>query len=101
MATKTQALQDALKLCIKEMCNYCRNEAIARGLELTCVDGCEAYKIAQAALALPLRNCDRFHTGDLKRDAQDAMEAMLDEGVPERHTAQGRMERFLTRGATK
>lgn len=27
------------------------------------------------------RNCDRFNTGDLKRDAQDAMEAMLDEGV--------------------
>lgn len=37
--------------------------------------------IAKAALAAPPRNCDRFATGDLERDAQDAMEAMLDEGV--------------------
>lgn len=34
-----------------------------------------------AVLAAPPRNCDRFNTGDLKRDAQDAMKAMLDEGV--------------------
>lgn len=29
----------------------------------------------------PRRNCDRFNTGDVKQDAQDAMMAILDEGV--------------------
>ena len=71
METKTQALQDALKLCVKEMCNYCRNEAIARGLELTCVDGCGAYKIAQAALSAPARNCDLYATATEALKAQD------------------------------
>ena len=67
MQTKTQALQDALELCVKEMCNYCRNEAIAQGLELTCVDGCETLKIAKAALAMPMRQCDTY---DCKTDAE-------------------------------
>ena len=29
----------------------------------------------------PKRNCDRFNTGDVKMDAQHAMEAILEEGV--------------------
>lgn len=37
--------------------------------------------VVNAALAEPIRNCDRFNTGDVKQDAQDAMEAILDEGV--------------------
>ena len=37
MQAKTQALQSSLELCVKEMCNYCRNIA---------------------AIAIPLRNCD-------------------------------------------
>ena len=41
----------------------------------------EVDRLTSAALSAPPRNCDRFNTGDLKRDAQDAMEAMLDEGV--------------------
>lgn len=38
-------------------------------------------RLARAALAAPPRNCDRFNSGDVNRDAQAAMEAMLDEGV--------------------
>ena len=37
--------------------------------------------LIDAALSKPPRNCDRFNTGDVKQDAQDAMEAILDEGV--------------------
>lgn len=37
--------------------------------------------IVSAALSKPPRNCDRFNTGDVKQDAQDAMKAILDEGV--------------------
>ena len=33
------------------------------------------------ALENPVRNCERFDTGDVKMDAQNAMEAILEEGV--------------------
>ena len=46
-----------------------------------CIDRDKICAEIDAALAAPARNCDRFATGDLERDAQDAMEAMLDEGV--------------------
>ena len=42
---------------------------------------CEMSRKIRAALSTPPRNCDRFNTGDVKRDAQDAMEAILHEGV--------------------
>ncbi|MBO6031965.1 MAG: hypothetical protein J6Q22_11030 [Prevotella sp.] len=58
MESKTQALLDALKLCVKEMCMYCRLEALSKGLDLTCVNGCETLRIANEALAMPPRNCD-------------------------------------------
>lgn len=51
----------------------------------------------EAALAAPARNCDRFNTGDLEKDAQDAMEAMLDEGV----TGYRTMAKYLLSPATK
>ena len=37
--------------------------------------------VVESALEKPPRNCDRFNTGDVKMDAQHAMEAILDEGV--------------------
>ena len=40
-----------------------------------------AFEKVLEALKEPLRNCDRFNTGDVKKDAQDAMEAILAEGV--------------------
>ena len=36
-------------------------------------------KWAQYALAAPARNCDRFNSGDVKKDANDALVAMLNE----------------------
>lgn len=50
------------------------NEAISRAVF-------DLHKAGEKKKSKPSRNCDRFNTGDLKRDAQDAMEAMLDEGV--------------------
>lgn len=41
----------------------------------------ETIRNAKSALAEPPRNCDRFDTGDVKMDAQHAMEAILEEGV--------------------
>ena len=35
--------------------------------------------MAKAALASPPRNCDRFNTGDVDKDADDAMRSMLEE----------------------
>lgn len=40
-----------------------------------------AFEKVLEALKEPLRNCDRFNSGDVKKDAQDAMEAILAEGV--------------------
>lgn len=37
--------------------------------------------VVESALEKPPRNCDRFNTGDVKMDAQHAMEAILKEGV--------------------
>lgn len=46
-----------------------------------CVGVDELCGMVFRALAAPARNCDRFNSGDVNRDAQTAMEAMLDEGV--------------------
>ena len=40
-----------------------------------------APKRTEEAFEKPPRNCDRFNTGDVKMDAQHAMEAILKEGV--------------------
>lgn len=58
-------------------------------LRLDSADPAEAKRVKAAmtaykgdALGLrPRRNCDRFNTGDVKKDAQAAMEAILAEGV--------------------
>ena len=51
-------LREALKLCLRGMCGYCRMDAEARGMTTECVNGCEALLMANAALAAPPRNCD-------------------------------------------
>ena len=55
---KYVALREALELCVKGMCGYCRMDAEARGMTTECVNGCEALLMAKAALAAPPRNCD-------------------------------------------
>lgn len=51
-------MREALKLCVDEMCNRCRELAAARGNSLPCLQGCEPVRKAKAALAAPPRNCD-------------------------------------------
>ena len=68
-------MRDALKATNKFL-----ESAIING-KVTSQDIAALRNIVSAALSAPRRNCDRFNTGDLKRDAHDAMEAMLDEGV--------------------
>ena len=51
-------LREALKLCMDEMCNRCRDLAKARGNPAPCLNGCEPVRKAKAALAAPPRNCD-------------------------------------------
>ena len=45
------ALREALKLCVDEMCNRCRDLAFARGNPLPCRLWCEPVRKARAALA--------------------------------------------------
>ena len=51
-------LRAALKLCMDELCDRCRDLASARGNPLPCLNGCEPVRKAKAALAAPPRNCD-------------------------------------------
>lgn len=51
-------LREALKLCVDEMCDRCRDLSVARGNPLPCLSGCETVRKAKAALAAPPRNCD-------------------------------------------
>lgn len=51
-------LREALKLCLRGMCGYCRMDAEARGMTTECVNGCEVMLDVKAALAAPPRNCD-------------------------------------------
>lgn len=51
-------LREALKLCVDEMCDRCRELAAARGNPLPCLSGCEPVRKAKLALVKPLRNCD-------------------------------------------
>jgi len=50
------ALRKALELCVREMCKYCRAEAAMTMPGMECLYGCEALRIARAALAAPSRN---------------------------------------------
>lgn len=54
------ALRAALKICVHNMCEYCKEEASHHpGLAgKPCLDGCEALLLAKSALAAPARNCD-------------------------------------------
>lgn len=58
MPTKTQALQDALELCVKEMCKYCQESAEAMPHAIPSFNGCKTMRIAKEALDMPFRNCD-------------------------------------------
>ena len=51
-------LCEALKSCVDEMCDRCRELAAARGNPLPCLSGCEPVRKAKIALAKPVRNCD-------------------------------------------
>ena len=64
-------LREALKLCVDEMCDRCRDLAVARGNPLPCLSGCEPVRKAKAALAAPLRNCDRYASAEEAWDAYD------------------------------
>ena len=59
-------LREALKLCVDEMCDRCRELAVARGNPLPCLSGCEPVRKAKAALAAPPRNCDVYSSDELK-----------------------------------
>lgn len=52
------ALRQALELCMRYMCEYCRKEAAFSMPGKQCVDGCETLRVVKAALAAPARNCD-------------------------------------------
>lgn len=45
------------------------------------LDGKDPSDVIAAALTAPPRNCDRFNSGDVKKDAQAALEAYLAEGI--------------------
>ena len=53
-----EELRNALLLCMRGMCGYCRMDAEARGMSTKCVNGCEALRVAKAALDRKTRNCD-------------------------------------------
>ena len=44
------ALREALKLCVREMCKYCRADAATTMPGKECLNGCEAMRIAKSAL---------------------------------------------------
>lgn len=61
-AGNAAALREALELCVREMCAYCRAEAAMTMPGKECFYGCEALRVAKSALAAPPRNCDRYRT---------------------------------------
>lgn len=55
----TAAIRKALELCIEEMCKHCRSAARSDGTSpRPYINGCETLRVAKAALAEPVRNCD-------------------------------------------
>ena len=65
-----EELRNALLLCMRGMCGYCRMDAEARGMSTKCVNGCEALRVAKAALDRKPRNCDR-HECVTTKEAQN------------------------------
>ena len=88
-ATYMKAMRDALKLAKKAICNHARANHICDSLawENSTINAncgnilcshrglCEAKTAIQNVLAKPVRNCDRFNTGDPLKDAEDAYSA--------------------------
>ena len=66
-------LREALKLCMDELCDRCRDLSVARGNPLPCLSGCETVRKAKATLSAPPRNCD------LPEVAKDPWRAWLDD----------------------
>lgn len=58
MESNVQKIREALELCVNQMCANCRYAAHKFAPDAPCIYGCETLKIAKAALAEPLRNCD-------------------------------------------
>lgn len=58
-----EELRHALRLCMEQMCERCREAADALTASIPCLTGCEIKKIAKAALAEPPRNCDLYTVG--------------------------------------
>ena len=54
-------------------------KAVRMFLDGYTVNNLELRRMVDAALAAPPRNCDRFDTGDVDKDADDAMRSMLEE----------------------
>ena len=69
------ALRQALELCMRYMCEYCRKEAAFSMPGKQCVDGCETLRVAKAALAAPARNCDLI-ANELNIDPERVPEAL-------------------------
>lgn len=57
-AGNVAALREALKLCVEQTCNRCRDDAAMHGNHAPCLNGCETMNRAKVALAAPARNCD-------------------------------------------
>ena len=73
-------LRNALLLCMRGMCGYCRMDAEARGMSTKCMNGCEALRVAKAALDRKPRNCDRFSNANeaLEAFAKEKCETMIE-----------------------
>ena len=63
-----EELRRALRLCVEQMCRYCRAEARAQGLP-QCLEGCETLKIAKAALATDDEGETAVRKGELSKMA--------------------------------
>lgn len=68
------AMRDALEICLKKMCGYCREAAGRCGYDVPCVDGCEPLKMAMSALSAPARNCDLYRTEEEALKAWDGLD---------------------------
>ena len=53
-----EELQNALRLCMEQMCARCREAADALTASIPCLTGCETLKIAKAALDRKPMNCE-------------------------------------------
>jgi hypothetical protein len=77
-------VQNALERTKEAFENNVNSAATRKCLEEVLDDYDDESPIANEirdVLKIPPRNCDRFNTGDVKMDAQHAMEAILKEGV--------------------